>query len=251
MADDVNRGSGIADGGERGGGAGPGGDEPANRPPVPVDPWAGLKPAAPVVAAPSVLARVELIGNGLRAEGMVNLGRFPRVTDYVNLLTGYFTIEDVTLLTRLGERSRVRFPDLRVRLADIAIVGRREVEPPPDAGNHFIPKQRRRLVVMTSSHIVYGYAHLHLQASMAAFIDSNDPPFLPMTDVRVRWLSDRRLAGRFPLALVQRNHIIGVSTHAGGPTHGPGAGGGEAGEAEPVDGLEGWQPLDPGTFARP
>lgn len=226
MADDVNRGSGIAGNGSRGDRhetAGPIGDEPGLGPPAPSDPWAGLKPASPAQAAPTTLAKVELIGSGLRAEGMVNLGRFARVTDYVNLLSGYFTIEEVTLLNRQGERSRVRFPDLRVRLADIAIVGRRELEPAPEAGDHFIPKQRRRLVVMTNSHIVYGYAHLHLQASMAAFIDSNDPPFLPMTDVRVRWLSDRRLAGRFPLALVQRSHIIGVATHVGGPTHGPGA----------------------------
>ncbi len=209
MADDIDRGT------EPGaGGASIGGE--VGRGPTPADPWAGLKPASPAQVEPITIAKVELIGNGLRAEGTVNIGRFRRVTDYVNLLTGYFTIEDVTLLSRLGERSRVGFPQLRVRLADIAIVGRRELEPPPDPGDHFIPKQRRRLVMMTGAHIVYGYAHLHLQASMAAFIDSNDPPFLPMTDVRVRWLSDRRLAGRFPLALIQRSHIIGVATHLGG-----------------------------------
>lgn len=254
MADDVNRGTGFAGiggGDERPGGVGFGEDEPVVRPPMPSDPWAGLKPAAPAVATPTTLARVELIGNGLRAEGMVSLGRFARVTDYVNLLSGYFTIEEVTLLTRLGERTRVRFPDLRVRLADIAIVGRRELEPPPDAGDHYIPKQRRRLVVMTSSHIVYGYAHLHLQASMAAFIDSNDPPFLPMTDVRVRWLSDRRLAGRFPLALVQRNHIIGVATHVSGATHGPATEGSMADEAGPGGSQDGGRAEEPGFFNRP
>jgi hypothetical protein len=33
-----------------------------------------------------------------------------------------------------------------------------------------------------------------------------------MANVRVRWLSDRRLAARFPFALVQRTQILGVAT---------------------------------------
>ena len=37
-----------------------------------------------------------------------------------------------------------------------------------------------------------------------------------MTNVRVRWLADRRLAGRFPFALIQRRKIIGVATEVSG-----------------------------------
>jgi hypothetical protein len=45
-----------------------------------------------------------------------------------------------------------------------------------------------------------------------AFVDATDPKFIPMTDVRVRWLSDRKLAARYPFALVQRTQIVGVAT---------------------------------------
>jgi hypothetical protein len=50
-------------------------------------------------------------------------------------------------------------------------------------------------------------------------VDSTDPRFIPMSNVRVRWLADRRLAGRYPFALVQRSQILGVATEGtGAPT---------------------------------
>ena len=51
--------------------------------------------------------------------------------------------------------------------------------------------------------------------SITAFVDASYPRFIPMTGVHVRWLTDRRLAGRFDFALLQRCHIIGVATVTG------------------------------------
>jgi hypothetical protein len=165
-----------------------------------------------------ITTRVQLIGTYLRAEGSVDLGNFDRLSDYVNLLAGFFTIHDVVLLSRLGEPTRITFPDFRVHLDEIAIVGQ-GFDAGPHADDRRIPKQRRRLVVTTGAHIIYGYAYLHEDASLSAFVDSTDPPFMPMTNVRVRWLTDRRLAGRFPFALVHRSTIIGVATEPGsGPS---------------------------------
>jgi hypothetical protein len=173
----------------------------------------------------AALQRLELIGTFLRAEGSVDLGRFGRLSDYVNYLGGFFTIQDVGLLSRTGSPTRVTFPDLRVRLADIAIVAQRDEDVSPHAGAHsVIPKQRRRLVVMTEAHIVYGSVYLHSEGSMSGFIDSPDPHFIPMTGVRVRWLTDRRLAGRFAFALLQRSKIVGVATELA-PAEGAGSGG--------------------------
>jgi hypothetical protein len=158
--------------------------------------------------------RVQLIGTHLRAEGSVDLGHFARLSDYVNLLDGFFTVHDVVLLSRLGAPTRITFPDFRVRLDEIAIVGQ-AVDDAVHDEERVIPKQRRRLVVTTDAHIIYGYAYMHEQASLTAFVDSTDPAFMPMTNVRVRWLADRRLAGRFPFALVHRRQIIGIATEVG------------------------------------
>jgi len=232
-------------------------------------------------------SRVELIGTHLRVEGSIDLGRFTRVSDYVNILSGFFNLQDVVLLSRTGEPTRINFPEFRVRLDEIAIVGQQDPqanpvgsgawgdtvtpvaapapEPPrssmfeghgerqtgedpwgerPAAENPWaerrvgtpevsstvftgrhdrdesdesqIDTERRRLVISTDAHIIYGAAHLHHEASMMAFLDATDPHFIPMTDVRVRWLADRRLAGRFPFVLVQRDHIVGVATDVSG-----------------------------------
>jgi hypothetical protein len=167
----------------------------------------------PLAIGPAT-ARVQLIGTHLRAAGSVDLGHFARLSDYVNLLDGFFTVHDVVLLSRLGAPTRITFPDFRVRLDEIAIVGQAVDDAVHDV-ERVIPKQRRRLVVTTDAHIIYGYAYMHEQASLTAFVDSTDPAFMPMTNVRVRWLADRRLAGRFPFALVHRRQIIGVATEVG------------------------------------
>jgi hypothetical protein len=49
-------------------------------------------------------------------------------------------------------------------------------------------------------------------------IDAEHPRFVPMTNTRVRWQADRRLAGRFNVALLQRCHIIGFELQPSGTT---------------------------------
>lgn len=161
---------------------------------------------------------LELIGTHLRASGVVELGRFRRVSDYVNLLDGFFSLRQVVLLTRTGEATRITMPELRVRLDDVAIVGQLAAVSLPrstEVGVH-VEKVAQRLVLMTRAHIIYGYAYIHEHASLMAFLDTADPKFIPMSRVSVRWLADRRLAARYPFALVQRTQVLGVATEGTG-----------------------------------
>lgn len=180
------------------------------------DPWAAAD--ADDSSQGSSEQYVELIGTHLRASGVVDTGRFRRVTDYVNLLDGFFGLRDVVLLTRTGEATRITMPQLRVRLDDVAIVGQLAVDPIPrsrELGVH-LDKVQQRLVIMTRAHIIYGFIHLLEGVSVMSFVDSTDPKFIPMARVRVRWLADRRLAARYPFALVQRSQILGVATEGTG-----------------------------------
>jgi hypothetical protein len=79
-----------------------------------------------------------------------------------------------------------------------------------------VAKVPQRLVLMTRAHIIYGSTYIHADASLMAFVDSADPKFIPMTKVSVRWLADRRLAARYPFALIQRTQILGVATEGTG-----------------------------------
>jgi hypothetical protein len=156
---------------------------------------------------------VELIGERLRVFGVADLGRFRRLTDYVNMLQGFFMLRHVTLLSRTGTSSRLTMPELRLRLDDVAIVAQRRVEAAPAHDpSALVEKVPQRLVLMTPGHIVAGDVHVHAGGSILHFVDSTDPRFIPMSDVRVRWLDDRTLVGHFPFALVHRSKILGVAT---------------------------------------
>lgn len=166
-----------------------------------------------LLQAPTML-QVDLVGMQLRATGLVDLGHFERLSDYVNLLEGFCQLREVTILTRSGVPTLVTLANLRLRLDDVMLVGQRSTEPRSSAPPQIVVKRPRRLIVMTAAHLVSGTAYLHEEASMQAFIDGDDPRFIPMTDVRVRWLADRRLTGRFAFALIQRSHVVGVATGA-------------------------------------
>lgn len=156
---------------------------------------------------------IELLGTQLWVAGMVNLGRFRRVSDFVNLVQGYLVIHDVVVLTRTGEATRLAMPELRVLPDDIAVVGQPEEEAASQtSANAVIEKRAQRLVILTRSHIIDGDVFIHGDGTIMAFVDATDPKFIPMTNVRVRWVSDRKLAARYPFALVQRTQILGVAT---------------------------------------
>jgi hypothetical protein len=157
---------------------------------------------------------VELIGSQLWVAGMVDLGRFRRVSDFVNIVQGYVVIRDVVVLTRTGEATRLTMPELRVLPDDIAVVGQLGTDAPAQATGTgvFIEKVKQRLVVLTRSHIIDGDVYIQVDGTVMSFVDATDPKFIPMSDVRVRWVTDRKLAARYPFALMQRSQILGVAT---------------------------------------
>lgn len=158
---------------------------------------------------------VELIGTQLWVAGMINLGRFRRVSDFVNIVQGYLVMRDVVVLTRTGEATRLTLPEFRVLPDDVAVVGQLgggEGSGQSSGGGAYIEKVRQRLVVATRSHIIDGDVFMQRDGSVMAFVDATDPRFIPMTDVRVRWISDRKLAARYSFALLQRSQILGVAT---------------------------------------
>ena len=66
---------------------------------------------------------LELIGSRLWIAGKVDLGRFRRLSDYMNIVDGYMVLRDVVVLSRRGEPSRLTLPELRVLPDDVAVVG--------------------------------------------------------------------------------------------------------------------------------
>ena len=200
---------------------------------------------------------IEVIGSQLWVAGTVDLGRFRRVSDFINLVLAYVVMRDVVVLTRTGEATQLTMPELRVLPDDIAVVGQLSTDKPQASAETgvFIEKASQRIVVLTRSHVIDGDVFIPHDGSVMAFVDATDPKFIPMTDVRVRWVSDRKLAARYPFALVQRTQILGVATE------GIKLGGAEStmrhaamlrAQARPVeegDGLDSDVPVAPGVAA--
>ena len=160
------------------------------------------------------MAYLELIGSQLWVAGMADLGRFRRVSDFVNIVQAYIVLRDVVVLSRTGDALRLAMPELRVLPADIAVVGQLTDDKSQSSGESgsFIEKRPHRLVLVTRSHIIDGEVFIQVDGSVMTFVDATDPKFIPMSDVRVRWVTDGKVAARYPFALVQRSQILGVGT---------------------------------------
>src|SRR4051794_36027679 len=91
---------------------------------------------------------LEMIGSQLWVAGMVDLGRFRRVSDFVTLVDGYMVLKEVIVLTRTGDATRLAIPELRVLSDDIAVVGQiADDKSGSIESGTFIEKTTQRLVV--------------------------------------------------------------------------------------------------------
>ncbi len=171
-------------------------------------------PAAEHVATrPGSRMRVEVIRSGLRAEGYLDTAQFPRLSDYVNnTLGGFCRLQDATLHAGAGSQDETGL-DLHVKLDEIVLIAQTRLQPRPIAPEQVVPKTARRLLFITPALRVSGMAYLHVQGSLDGFLESSDPPFIPLTHVHVRWHSGHQV-GHYPFALLQRRHIVGVAVQA-------------------------------------
>ncbi|MBF6606881.1 MAG: hypothetical protein IVW53_15040 [Chloroflexi bacterium] len=157
--------------------------------------------------------RVEIITNHLRAAGTVAMGRFPRLSDLMNLGAGFFVLHDAVLLDRTGRpTSSDTAPELWIDRDEIAFMGEPTVAPwARREESLLVRKAPRRMLFITGGHLVRGDAYLHEEACLPAFVESAESRFIPLTGVIVRQLSDRRLIARYPFGLVNLTAVVGVS----------------------------------------
>jgi len=161
---------------------------------------------------------VELVGPHLRAHGRVSLGRFHRISDWVNNHHDYFAISDARLIRRNGDPTDLVVPRLLVNPDEIAFLAQRadDVAPAPTdeartLERPLIERVGREVVVFTADYTLTGKIFMLPDADFGEFVDSPDPRFVAMVDVTVRSPIDRRIVGRFVLAMVNRMQIVATS----------------------------------------
>lgn len=174
--------------------------------------------------------QIELVGPHLRVSGAINLGRFTRLSDLVNHSRGYVQLHDARLLRRNGDPTSLVVPSLMVNQDEITFIGQAGhvlvSEPTADMGldspllgdRPLIEKAPRRFIVFTPGHAISGFIHVHSEMTVANFVESPDPRFVPMTAVTARSLADRRVISHFQFLLVNRTQMTAVAEMDPGAT---------------------------------
>jgi len=172
--------------------------------------------SGPAGAAKS--ATLELVGPHVRAYGRVSLGRFHRVSDWVNNHHDYFALSDARLIRRNGDPTDLVVPRLLINPDEITFLAQRadDVARAPAAEERVLERPLlarvgREVVVFTAGHTLTGMIFMFPDADFVEFVDSPDPRFVAMVDVTVRSLTDRGVVGRFALAMVNRIRIVATS----------------------------------------
>jgi hypothetical protein len=173
-----------------------------------------LEPLPDLLLIPSEQTEVEieLVGPHLRVAGTMSTGYHRRLSDFINHHTGLLHLRAVTVLRRNGEPTKVRLPDMWASPHEVTLVAQTgDAAAAAGGGDLVVPRAQHPLVIVTSGHTLTGTVHIAQEAGLAGFVESSDPPFVPMTDVRARSLADRRVISRYPFALVNRRHIVAAS----------------------------------------
>jgi hypothetical protein len=157
-------------------------------------------------------ADVELVGPHLRIAGTFFLGRFRRLSDFLNHQQGLMKLHNCTVLRRNGEPTRVTAASVWVSPAEVTIIGSMDPGPASPAAPEFrIHKRAQGMIFVTPGHTLTGEVYIPHDALVSAFIESSDPAFIPLTDVRTRSLADRRIISRYGFAILNRGHIVAAT----------------------------------------
>jgi hypothetical protein len=156
---------------------------------------------------------VEIFGSGFQISGQIRTGQFDRLSDWINMQTGFIQVHDAWH-AHLGQ---IKTPDhdqrkgtLWVRLNQVVLVAERTPVEQGRPGAPVVQKERRKVSIVTPGYNLVGSIHIHAYGSMSQFLEPASSPFMPITDLTVRWLDDPAMAARFPFAMVNREQLITV-----------------------------------------
>ena len=156
---------------------------------------------------------VEIFGDGFQISGYIRTGQFERLSDWINMQTGFIQVRDawhVHLGQTHAPAPNHRKATLWVRLDQVVLVAERAPVSATRPGAPVVQKQRREVSIVTPGYNLLGSIHVHTYGSMSQFLESPDPHFLPVTDLTVRWLNDPAMVACFPFAMINRQQLVTV-----------------------------------------
>jgi hypothetical protein len=163
--------------------------------------------------AEGVAVDVEVLGDGFHISGQIQIGRFDRLSGWLNMQTGFIQVRDAVHV-HLGRINAAglnqRKGTLWVRLNQIVMVAEPSEIQQFRPGAPIVQKERRRVSIITPGYNLRGSIHVHAHGAMTQYLESPEPHFLPITELTVSWLSDPTLVARYPFAMVNREQLVTV-----------------------------------------
>ncbi|MDP9467564.1 MAG: hypothetical protein M3P32_02320 [Chloroflexota bacterium] len=153
---------------------------------------------------------VELVSSHARIGGSVNLAAYTRLSDLLNFHDEVLTVHDGVVLNRTGIPTADAAPALDVRLEGLTIViDRSDWVPPQDPDT--IEKTPHRMLAVTQGHVITGTFFIYPGAEPVAYLQAKEPHWVPVTDVRLRSLVDRRIKFSAGFAVLNRRSVIATT----------------------------------------
>jgi hypothetical protein len=179
----------------------------------------GFNPLGPEVTLDATKwESIELVGPHLRVCGEISLLNFSRLSDLINNNRGFVRLRNAQLLRRNGEPTTLVVPELMVNQDEITFIGQGAGDVSAAAtglaggmDRPLMERVPRQLVIFTAGHTLTGTIHLFPQTDIVSFVDSPDPRFVAVIDVKARSLADRRVISHFGLVLVNRTQMTAAS----------------------------------------
>lgn len=169
--------------------------------------------------AEGVAIDVEVFGNGFQVSGQIRTGQFDRLSDWINMQTGFIPVENACHVqhgqTRVAPEERRG--TLWVRLNQVVLMAERSLARQSRPGAPVVQKKKRTVSIITPGYDLTANIYVVAYGSISQFLESPDPHFLPVTDLTVRGLTDSTMIGRFPFALVNREQLVTVLDETNAP----------------------------------
>jgi len=155
---------------------------------------------------------LELISSHARFSGRVNLGAYSRLSDLLNFHDDVLTVTNGVVLTRSGFPSADEASQLDIRLPDLTLVIDRSghVPPAPD-GEQMVEKREHRMLAVTDAHVITATFFIYAGAEATPYLRASEPRWIPVTNVRVRSLVDRRIKYGANFAVLHRKPMLAYS----------------------------------------
>lgn len=151
---------------------------------------------------------IELFSAHARIAGSINLGAYTRLSDLLSFHDDILAVTEAVVLTPGGEPTADRAPQLDIRLETLTLViDKSHYVPPPDT-EQTIEKKAHRMLAVTEAHVITATFFIYPDAEPVAYLKAHEPRWIPVADLHITSLTDRKVEVSADFAVLHRTPII-------------------------------------------